>query len=77
MSTDPAPAQVFYINEHSPEWRRIKEHCESQIEMHQRYLESIGLPYQETEGHRFALAELRAILKLPKTSMIGPNLKDE
>lgn len=74
MSVDLGGLQV---NENSPEWKMIKAYCDEQIAKHQRYLEEIGTSPEETEGHRFAIATLRAILKLPKSGTIGPLLKDE
>ena len=65
MATD---SQAFLYPAPDPEWAEVRQWAKSKIEMHRRKLEEPGLPHSETEGARYAIAELRALLNLGKPS---------
>jgi len=55
-----------------PEWLQVKSYIEKQLEIHRGYLESPGMPHEETEGHRYAIMELKGLLNLAKPSKMQP-----
>jgi len=65
------------IDAYSSEWREIKAHLEKRLNVHRTNLETPGLSFEETEGARYAIAEIKALLKLPESSMIGSGFMDE
>lgn len=57
-----------------PQWRDVKAWANERLEMHRRRLEQIGIPGDETEGLRHAIAELEALLKFPNPSKMSANV---
>lgn len=60
-----------------PVWRDVKAWAEDRLVIHRRVLETVGLPQEETEGMRYAIAELEALLKFPNPSKIPSNVSEE
>lgn len=60
------------IDVHSETWVEVRDWAEAQIKMHDRQLRKVGLPLDQTEGHRYAIRELEALVKLPNPSKLTP-----
>ena len=59
-----------------PPWRDVKAWAEDKIEMYTRSLKTIGLSPEETEGARYAIAVLEALLKFPNPSKMSANVSE-
>ena len=60
-----------------PSWREIKAWAEKRLVMHRRILETIGVSPVDTEGVRYAITELQALLNFPNTSKIPASVSEE
>lgn len=60
-----------------PPWRDVKAWANERLEMHRRGLEQVGLSVEDTEGARYAIAELKALLNFAKPSKIAANLSEQ
>lgn len=69
---DPKPIDVA-----DPPWREVRAWAEERLEMHRRVLETVGMPYEDTEGVRYAIAELKALLKFANPSKIPATISEE
>jgi hypothetical protein len=58
------------IDSNSDTWRFVKGWADKQLEQHRLALEVPGLPEIETNGRRYAIIELKALLKLAEPSKI-------
>lgn len=65
------------IEVQDPPWREVKAWANERIEVHKRVLERIGLSPEETEGVRYAIAELRALLNFPNPSKMSVSISKE
>ena len=68
---------IALVNFAEPTWLEIKSYCKSRIEMHERTLRTVGLPPDETEGVRYAIVELDALLKFPNPSSMSADVSKE
>jgi len=69
--------ETLHIPTADPTWREVKAYAEDRLVMHRRSLESIGMPHEDTEGVRHAIAELEALLKFSNPSKMSANVSDE
>ncbi len=53
-----------------PTWREIKGYVEKRLVMWRGVLETKGMSPEDTEGARYAIDELKALLNLPNPSKI-------
>ncbi len=60
-----------------PPWCEVTAWADKRLAQHRRRLETIGMPPIETEGLRYAIAELNALLKFPNPSKISASLSEE
>lgn len=60
-----------------PTWHEVKVWVAEQLVMHRRGLEMPGLPHDETEGHRYAIAVLKGLLKFHIPSKMGDTVSGE
>ncbi len=60
-----------------PPWRDVKAWAEKRLAIHRRTLETIGLSQVDTEGARYAIAELEALLNFPNPSKIPARVSEE
>ena len=60
-----------------PPWRDVKAWAEERLVMHRRQLETIGLSQIDTEGARYAIAILEALLNFPNPSKIPASVSKE
>jgi hypothetical protein len=58
------------IDPNSPTWLAVKVHVTQKLEQHYGVLRTIGLDPLTTEGVRYAIAELEALLNFGKASNI-------
>ena len=54
----------YPITETEASWRSVVAWAKARIVLHDEQLRVIGLPVDETEGHRYAIQELQLLLKL-------------
>jgi len=67
MAADKLHSTVF-LSAAEPQWCDVKAWANKQLAVHRRNLEIIGLSPIETEGERYVIAELEALLNLPNPS---------
>ncbi len=60
-----------------PPWRDVKAWAAKRLAIHRRVLETIGLSQIDTEGARYAIAELEALLNFPNPSKIPASVSEE
>lgn len=65
------------INIADPPWRDVKAWAATRLAMHRRILETIGMSQQDTEGARYAIAELQALINFPNPSKIPASVSGE
>lgn len=65
------------INIEDPPWRDVKAWAEERLAMHRRILETRGLSQEDTEGVRYAIDELKALLNFPNPSKIPVSVSGE
>ena len=65
------------IDVQDPPWRDVRAWANERLAMHRRALETVGLSQEETEGCRYAIAELEALLKFPNPSKIPAKVSIE
>lgn len=54
------------IDQDSLTWLAVKAWAEKRITQNQRFLETEGIPQDQTENTRGSIKELRALLRLPE-----------
>lgn len=69
-------AEPQTIDVADPPWREVKAWAEDRLAKHRRALETVGLSPEDTEGVRYAIAELKALLKFPNPSKISANVSE-
>lgn len=61
------------IDKTADTWREIEAHLKERLDYNRRCLETLEVPHHQTEGYRYAIAELRLLLELPDKSNVPPN----
>ena len=70
-------AEPQAIDVADPPWREVKRWAEERLLMHRRVLEQTGMSHEDTEGIRYAITELKALLNFPNPSKIPTSTSEE